>query len=189
MYSLKTGLGDQQARFQVFMGNRPDYEFAPCKDGFSALKEGDIYSIGLACGNGWRKVFNVYAKLVYALPCSIAPIKMPYHSWQDYRDKELLQNNSNTALFFAASNQDLQDSIAKDAITIIMGKTYAKTLFLPNTLNWINDKFGIDSKHKVIVCPYFDYRQLSNSGILFLVDIIKQIGAHSGSIFAASHIE
>ena len=78
MHSLQKGLGDRHAHFNVFMGNRPDYEFAPCKDQFRALKVGDVYAIGQACGNGWRKVFNVYAKLVYALPDSRSPIEMPH---------------------------------------------------------------------------------------------------------------
>lgn len=187
---MQKGLGEQSAHFKVFMGNRPNFDFMPSKDKFSALTSGDIYSIGQACGNGWRKVFNVFAKLLYALPDSISPIKTHHSCWQDYRDKELLQIESNTALVFAALHQDIQDSMTSDDITIIMGKTYANTLNLPDTLNWIDDKFAVDSKFKLIVCPYFDYRQLTNNGLLFLVNILGSLSeAHSGSIFPVSHIK
>jgi hypothetical protein len=59
-----------------------------------------------------------------------------------------------------------------------MGKTYAKqslpVLAIEPLVNlqWLDADFAVDPEHGIIVCPYFDYRQLSNSKIDRLVDLI-----------------
>lgn len=160
-----SGLGDHNARFRVYIGNRPDYEFG--KQGMVALTEEDICRIGQHCGNGWRKVFNVYAKILFTLPPSFG-FKQHFKSWQQYRDKSLLQQGSNTALLFTPPDFNCVDSLH-----IIMGRTYAGSLSLSDSLEWLNPEFAIDINKRLIICPYFDYRQLSDAKILFLSDLIK----------------
>jgi len=133
-----------------------------------ALTQENIFRIGQHCGNGWRKVFNVYAKLVFTLPPSFG-FKQHFNSWQQYRDNSLLQQGSNTALLFTPP--DFNDV---GGLHIVMGRTYAKSLNLSDSLEWLNPEFGIDTRQKLIVCPYFDYRQLSNAKILFLSDLIRK---------------
>lgn len=161
-----TGLGDHNARFRVYIGNRPDFEFS--ESGLVALGEEDIQRIGQHCGNGWRKVFNVYAKIMFTLPISFG-FKQHFNSWQHYRDNSLLQEGSNTALLFTPP--DFNDV---GGLHIVMGRTYAKSLFAVDDLQWITPEFAIHRQHKLIVCPYFDYRQLSNAKILFLSDLIRK---------------
>ncbi|ALS98159.1 DUF6942 family protein [Lacimicrobium alkaliphilum] len=161
------GLGDHNARFRVYIGNRPDHEFG--KAGIVALTQEDILRIGQHCGNGWRKVFNVYAKLAFTLPPSFG-FKRNFRSWQQYRDNSLLQQGSNTALLFTPP--DLTNR--PDCVHIVMGRTYAKSLDLGEGLRWINPEFAVDHTKRLIVCPYFDYRQLSNIKILFLSDLIER---------------
>lgn len=47
-----------------------------------------------------------------------------------------------------------------------MGRTYARALVnsgrLDVPLTWLDHEFAINAASRVIVCPYFDYRQLSN---------------------------
>jgi len=162
------GLGDSNAHFRVFIANRPNFQFSRTDNGLHAVQTGEIYAIGQACGNGWRKVFNVYAKLYYALQGELLAKTKTHSSWQAYRDDKLLQKGSDTALIFC----EPEFAIAK-GLHIIMGRTYAKSLQLPNTLVWLNQEFAIDTFNRIIVCPYFDYRQLSNQKILFLVELIK----------------
>lgn len=167
----------------MYIANRPNYAELPDLLSVQAIASGDIYEIGQACGNGWRKVFNVYAKFIYALSgaCKnvalaeqfkwIASISHRHDSWQTYRDNELLQSNSNLNLCFSS----YQHSVDEKHLNIIMGRTYAKTLNLPNMI-WLNEEFAISLYRHVIVCPYFDYRQLSNLKIIFLVEqVLKKI--------------
>jgi hypothetical protein len=188
---LLTELGDPNACFKVYIGNRPDFLFANedrYTKGAIPLEKNEIYACGQACGNGWRKVFNVYAKVVYATGISALMVPAPYKndkcppaSWQAYRDTVLLQKNSNTALVFSPINNDTlsagnPDNAEKEtSLHLIMGKTYANSVDLPSDFTWVNHEFAVSKRHKVIVCPYFDYRQLSNIKIVFLVDLIRQV--------------
>ncbi|GGD63877.1 DUF6942 family protein [Lacimicrobium alkaliphilum] len=167
--NLLSGLGERNARLKVYIANRPDYGFADNKYGMRVLAGQEIAYIGRACGNGWRKVFNVYAKLVFTLPHA-SGFRQDAQSWQQYRDSYLLQAGSDTALCFNAP--DVSDPAG---LHIVMGRTYAKSLMLGDGLEWINPEFAIDREHRLIVCPYFDYRQLSNSKILFLSDLIQGV--------------
>lgn len=167
---VPAGLGAPDATLRVYLGNRPAYTFEGASDGIYPLRDGEIYQIGQACGNGWRKVFNVYAKLVFGLhEQAIWPVTQS--SWQAYRDKCLLQSDSGTALVFASP-----DFSQSDALHILMGRTYANALEIPFALHWLTPEFAINTQHRTIVCPYFDYRQLSNIKIDFLVELIRSRG-------------
>ena len=141
----------------------------------SPLSAGEINSIGQACGNGWRKIFNVYAKLLYSLNRNNFEFSQLAPSWQQYRDSFLLQSKSNTALLFSPPLLDPYSI----KYHIICGKTYAKQLLesgkLKAELNWLDGEFAVDKKHRLIVCPYFDYRQLSNIKIERLANMLSHI--------------
>ncbi|MFA3792424.1 hypothetical protein AB6T38_15015 [Aliiglaciecola sp. SL4] len=164
-----SGLGDKNAHINVYIQNRPSFSFEAQQQGLYPLQKGEIYAIGQACGNGWRKVFNVYAKLLFPLLGHFNGVDQRCSTWQQYRDEELLQPGSHTALWFTPPKFEQSDTLH-----IIMGRTYAKSLNLPNTLEWINQEFAIDLSQRIVVCPYFDYRQLSNHKILFMLEIITQ---------------
>jgi hypothetical protein len=170
-----SGLGDVCAQFNVYIANRPafsDYSNLGC---IKPLSAGEIHAIGLACGNGWRKVFNVYAKLLFALHAENIVSLQSSQSWQHFRDHVLLQDSSNTRLLFLAPKLDNIEDSNSNVIHIIMGKTYANSLNLPYSLTWLDHEFAIDIYNKLLVCPYFDYRQLSNIKIMRLVELIKQL--------------
>jgi len=176
------GFGDSDFNFAVYIANKPNMLEYQDLDGVTALVEGEINVINQACGNGWRKVFNVYAKLLYALDKKSFDYSTKAATWQDYRDKYLLQNKSKTALLFSApqlvTNKSISNNIVvnntiannritnKDTVHIICGKGHAKALIssgkLKTNLVWLDDEFAIDNDNRLIVCPYFDYRQLSN---------------------------
>ena len=56
-----------------------------------------------------------------------------------------------------------------------MGKTYANKLGLAEQALWLNEFFAINKTTNTIVCPYFDYRQLSNIKISQLANLIKKL--------------
>ena len=139
------------------------------------LVDSEINVINRACGNGWRKVFNVYAKLLYALDKRHFDYSDKAPTWQNYRDRYLLQAQSKTALLF--STPKLMQG--RDVVHIICGKGHAKALInsgkLIASLVWLDDEFAIDSENKLIICPYFDYRQLSNVKIERLAGLLQSL--------------
>lgn len=168
------GFGDKHAHVLVYIANRPPMEQYTTLTTLLPLAKAQINSINQACGNGWRKVFNVYAKVLFALPSEYYSFAKKADSWQEFRDNSLLQKNSNTALLFSAPNLAEQD-----CIHIITGRTYAKEMInrgmLACQLEWLDDEFAIDKANKLIVCPYFDYRQLSNIKIARLSELVAQL--------------
>lgn len=162
----ESGLGDANAPFKVYIGNRPDYADFTLSQSVVPLAIQDISAIGQACGNGWRKVFNVYAKLAFALSPTWSGQR--YERWQQLRDQSLLQAQSRLSLLFSAPVFS-----ADQTFHLVMGKHYALSLNLPSTLVWLDHEFAYDSENNLIVCPYFDYRQLSNQKIIRLVELIK----------------
>lgn len=136
---------------------------------------GEVSSINSACGNGWRKIFNVYAKLLYALDKNYFDFSTFATTWQNYRDSFLLQHKSKTALLFSPP----QPSANEKTLHIICGKTYARQLLASNQItanfDWLDDEFAIDKAQNLIICPYFDYRQLSNCKIEKLSTLLTEL--------------
>lgn len=172
--SSQYGFGDAEAQCNVYIANVPPMAEYADMQALQPLQRGEIELINRACGNGWRKVFNVYAKLLFALDARQFSFTKQANSWQLFRDQYLLQAQSNTALWFSAPR--LNGDSRK--IHIIAGRTYAKALLdagLSAQLNWLNNEFAVDSYHRLLVCPYFDYRQLNNEKLLFLAQLIKEL--------------
>ncbi len=203
---MSCGLGDSQYLIAACIDKRPAFMHLEQLEGWQGMVDGEIAAIGNACGNGWRKVFNVYAKLLWALAKDpvIAKALRPalssvasFDRWQDYRDACLLRSDSGTALLFSEpcfSEHTSSGSVLSEAgpalkvpgeraetqpLHIIMGRGYGKALACkaeaPFSLEWLNDAFAIDRHRRVIVSPYFDYRQLSDARIDTLVGLVKSL--------------
>lgn len=185
----QTGFGDNKAQFCVYLANRPPMPEYQQLDSVLALGPGDIDRIYRHSGNGWRKIFNVYAKLLFALDKELFPYAHQAQSWQEFRDTQLLQHNSNTALLFSQPQLvvTLGDAPVPDVhvsdiagqhhhnFHIIAGRTHAKQLLaegLQTELHWLNDEFAIDPKRKLLVTPFFDYRQLNNEKIAYTATLL-----------------
>lgn len=174
------GFGSSDYQIAVYIANRPPILEYQALTQLTALTTGEITHIGLHCGNGWRKVFNVYAKLLYALDVQQFNFASFASTWQQYRDGFLLQAHTKTALLFNAPQLiSIKHNTEVKPIHIIMGKTYAKSLLntgaLDIELTWLNNEFAINYLQRVIICPYFDYRQLSNVKIDKLAQLIKSL--------------
>ena len=172
---INIGFGDTDFSFAVYIANKPNMLEYQGLCEVTPLVEGEINAINQTCGNGWRKVFNVYAKLLYSLDKQYYNFSTYAATWQDYLDKYLLQAQSKTALLFSAP----QLIPNKEIVHIICGKGHAKALInsgkLVANLVWLDDEFAIDSTNKLIVCPYFDYRQLSNIKIEYLAYLLQSL--------------
>ncbi|WP_372624831.1 hypothetical protein [Arsukibacterium sp.] len=168
------GFGEDTADIRVYIARRPPMaEYAQLQQ-LKPLQSGEIALINSACGNGWRKVFNVYSKLLFVLDAQQFTFSRQAVSWQQYRDQFLLQTGSNTALLFSAP--ELQPELR--TVHIIAGRTHAKALLdagLAAQLTWLNNEFAIDKFNRLLVCPYFDYRQLNNEKLAYLAQLIKAL--------------
>lgn len=161
------GLGAQQPNFSVYIENRPMLDAYQFLQQIQPLVDGDIAEIVNATSNHWRKIFNVYAKLIFSCADFLAMPK--FTTWQQLRDEYLLQAQSSLALVFSVPNLD------GDGIKIITGHTYAKSLTLGVDFDAMGEDFFVSKKHRLIVSPYFDYRQLSNIKIEKLSSIIREL--------------
>lgn len=160
-----SGYGDPAFEFAVYIGNTPSvYEHSGYSD-LQPMKPGDIASIVQQTGNHWRKIFNLYAKLMHQLEPGFES------EWQQYREGRLLQRGSKQALLFS------QPQLGKPstAIHLVTGKSHAEHLGLLTRCDAINEHFYVNCTAKLIVSPYFDYRQLSNRKLETLVEIVRSI--------------
>ncbi|WP_394203430.1 DUF6942 family protein [Marinagarivorans algicola] len=190
---LEVGLGVSQAPLAIYMANRPVNDHYPTLNHLQPLAPGELSHIVANNTNHWRKVFNVYAKVLWQLkwhqkwPCGHYLKGHPLYcelnsgrtpttqssaqSWQEYRDTQLLQAHSHEALLFSAPHFGPAFQ-SQPHIKIIAGKTYAAALKLP-PLTWVDAYFAVNQEAHLVVTPYLDYRQLSNERIETLAAIIE----------------
>jgi len=174
MKILTQGFGTSKGLIAIYIENAPPMSEYEQLTGVQPLQQGEIDMINHSCGNGWRKVFNVYAKILkqwqHADHHSTNKV-----SWQDYRDSMLLQHGSQEALLFS------KPDFSKKNYTyhVIAGRTYAKKILRDNnfthSLIWLDQEFAIDRVSNLVICPYLDYRQLSNIKITRLIDLLNSL--------------
>lgn len=160
------GFGNNNASIYLYIENTPPLEQYQTLDTVKPLASGEIANIANLTGNHWRKIFNVLAKLVFELE------NTSFERWQLLRDDALLQNNSNYCLRLDAP---IITKLDCNKVHIILGKTYATKLEIAEQCHWLTPYFAINQNKKIIICPYFDYRQLSNIKITQLVQLIKSL--------------
>jgi len=175
------GLGGANYRMAIYLANRPPLDDYPQLDTLRPMFSGELDHIVCNTSNHWRKVFSVYAKFLFELKAQQSwPECDDYKRWQDYRDQRMLQSNSEVALLFspphllAVSPLSSASNPVVSPIHIIAGKTYAETLGLSGQLTWLDAHFAVIEDQRLIVCPYLDYRQLSNERIGRLVGYIQR---------------
>jgi hypothetical protein len=168
------GFGVEQGLIAIYVENPPSMSEYQFLDKVQPLSSGEFEVINQACGNGWRKVFNVYAKILAEWQHRDHDFTK-FTRWQDYRDKALLQGHSQEALLFSPPNFSEKNY----KFHVIAGRTYAKKLLrdhvFTNTLVWLDEEFAIDKVSNLVICPYLDYRQLSNIKITRLVELLTEL--------------
>lgn len=165
------GFGSERATLHVYIDKRPPLDAYSNLTDCRALALGEVAEIGRLTGNHWRKIMNVYAKLLHGLQ----PVNSS--TWQWFRDNKLLQSGADHSLCF---DLPIFNNDACENIHLIMGKTYLQSItnkqdWLKNEMVWVDPYFAINKKYNLIACPYFDYRQLSNLKIERLHTIIRAL--------------
>lgn len=165
------GLGPDNFSIALYIANRPELEDYLSLNCLRPMQPGEISYIAQETGNHWRKVFNVSAKFICQfLSDSTDEHELPL-SWQEYRDSILYQKHSSISLLFSPPQ-----FTTENVIHIVAGHTYARELGL-NNLIWLDDKFAINKSKQLIVCPYLDYRQLSNARIHQLSGLVSSLSS------------
>lgn len=164
------GFGNKEFKLAIYIANRPELDNYPDQATLIPLNPGEIDYIGKNTSNHWRKVFNVSAKFLFQLYSEHDQQQVEgFDNWQDYRDRTLFQAECQETLLFSAPQ--FTDN---DVIHIVAGKTYAEQLGLQNLI-WLDKYFAVSSNEHLIVCPYLDYRQLSNARIDTLVSLVQKL--------------
>lgn len=166
------GLGGKNAVVRVYIDKRPNREDYLQLDRLRGVNQGEIYDIGQDFGNGWRKVFNLLAKLMFSLTSARVTSTKDCKTWQMFRDRQCLWGDTEHALLFSLPCQN------EDGVNIIMGKTYGMNLvekgMLPNDFVWLDAHFALSQSSRTIISPYFDYRQLTNERLQILVSLVDR---------------
>lgn len=124
-------------------------------------------------GNNWRKIFNTYAKLCHLLGLDHKSLE----TWQDYRDNYLLGSEGAFQLLCFGNKDELRkqaDLLSEEMLVLITGKKCAEAIGVSERLYWLDQSFAQVIGRNWLVCPYFDYRQLSNIKIEQLVELIHE---------------
>ena len=157
------GFGSPQANLIIYCNNTPTTSLL-INNQIIPICYPDIEKINTDNGNGWRKIFNVYAKLLF----EINPLK--FKSWQDLRNDFLLQSHCNHQLVL---NPDSIPSLNNNTLQILMGKTFALTHYNETQIDWIEPHIAKVKDENVFITPYFDYRQFNNEKIKNFAKIVK----------------
>jgi hypothetical protein len=174
-------IGAENPKCIVYCENKPNIEFLGPLHGCTEILVGDtprqvsINKIVEHNGNHWRKIFNIYSKIAWAL------FSDQTSSWQQYREQELLREGSDTLLVTTRNLEvDLIESNA-EAIHLVMGKDYFRQMLAmwPTNNFKVEDAsyqsiraFKLNGIH-IVNTPYFDYRQFPNKAIDKLVAYFK----------------
>ncbi|OUS31770.1 hypothetical protein A9Q99_02925 [Gammaproteobacteria bacterium 45_16_T64] len=157
------GIGAYGCKLAVYIANRPPLESYVSREKLVPATVGELAHIGKEVGNHWRKIINIYGKLGFMLATE------GFSTWQEYRDHFLLTGGAKQALLF---NECIASDI-EGCLHIVMGKAHSLKLLGDDELIWVDSDFAISRERRIIVTPYFDYRQLSNMKLEKLVGILK----------------
>ncbi|WP_199611205.1 DUF6942 family protein [Flocculibacter collagenilyticus] len=174
------GVGCSKPKVILHVQNHPpldEYKQLINEGVYRPLRADEIKNIISQSGNHWRKIFSIYAKLLFA----ITKAQYQHHSqrslpntWQDYRDTVLLTEHCIGAIQWESDAHCFSCA----GVHLICGFTYAAAL-LPD-VNWQKEKNGepvrlwqltsevssIDKAEDgsaIWTVPYFDYRQFPNA--------------------------
>jgi hypothetical protein len=162
---LAKGLGNPTAWLTIHIGNEPKCPQGLALSPLKPMSAGEL-TLWLECNsNHWRKIFNIIAKLMFQLEVH------EFESWQSYRDERLLQADSGCALVFGPP----KESVNEPRVQIITGKQFAESLGKLDYFTELQPGFFHEENSRLIVTPYFDYRQLSNVKVDYLASLVQRI--------------
>ena len=156
-------IGEATAVLNVCINNVPEWPSQTFPENTTTLSGNELSQLIAVNSNHWRKIFNVYAKLLHA----INPKNTD--DWRQVRDHRLLQAGNQHALTLGTPR--LEQPLK--SLTLIAGKQFAENLGLLTNAQEIHPGIYRPSINNCLVVPYFDYRALSDKKIAWLADEIR----------------
>lgn len=158
------GFGSKQADLVVYLPNRPQIDEFINLDSFRALRSGEVQEIISQCGNHWRKIFSIYAKIAFAID------PKDYSTWQQYRDTVLLTDHGAEAVIFGCEIVPFSEK----TFHFIAGRAHFDAFSLKREeFKEIGNDGKIFVKNRIFQIPYFDYRQFPNKLVEKIVIFCK----------------
>ena len=163
---MRDYLGEAHAALTVCVEHQPRWPEPAFASGRSTLYPGELAKLVDANSNHWRKIFNVYAKLLYALRPDAAT------DWRALREQQLFQPGQQHGLRMGST---LAEEVNQRAgLSLIAGKQYANALGLLNQATSLAPGIFLHDDRACLITPYFDYRALSDANITRLAQIITE---------------
>lgn len=166
------GIGAKRPALILYLPHRPEAIVLSGTGEYGSVNSLGVRTFLADCDNHWRKIFNCYAKIAFAL------FGRDFLTWQDYRDNRLLTEQSLELMVFPDSKGSLREhTLGSSRISIISGIATARKMSLDfetwKLLRGFYLKEHPKNGHTTILTPYFDYRQLSNQKIETLLQLLK----------------
>ncbi|EAR11044.1 DUF6942 family protein [Reinekea blandensis] len=163
---MRDYLGEPQATLTVCVEHQPRWPEPAFASGRSTLFPGELAILVGANSNHWRKIFNVYAKLLCALKPDAAT------DWRALRDQQLFQPGQQHGLRMGSI---VAENINENTgLTLIAGKQYADALGLLSQATSLAPGIFVHDHANCLITPYFDYRALSDASIARLAQIMTE---------------
>ena len=165
-------LGSDNPLFILYLPRLIPLEGLNIADLDRPAQPGELCQVMQSCSNDWRKIFSTYAKIIHAT-------LQLNSTWQDYRDKRLLQPGGNSAIEFSST---LRLTDFPQAIHLIGGKSFAKSFeFGQQVLHALEGDARVHYTGNTYQPQYFDYRSFPNILIDKLVLHLHAPLAHSNN--------
>lgn len=159
----QAGLGGEDFQIGLCIGNFPSCLDIESVAGIRFAGEGELSHIVEQTGNHWRKIFNICAKIGFAL----WPEKT--QSWQQYRDSLLFRQSASLCLFFSPP-----PTLKEGQLLLILGKQYRREIFPDAGFTAVSEVVYRHPELPIYQVPYFDYRQLPNKQLDALILLLRQ---------------
>ncbi|CAA0091856.1 Uncharacterised protein [BD1-7 clade bacterium] len=156
------GFGNHSATVRVYLPNPPPVNPFNYPEKIRPLSVADQHVIVTESGNHWRKIFVILAKLGLKF-------RDEGDDWRAYRASRLLSADGEMAVLFSPPNENF------GGVHIVAGKACAELLGVADNVVWLDRYFAVDKVARLIVCPYLDYRQLSDARLDRLLELVASL--------------
>ncbi|NRB39175.1 MAG: hypothetical protein HRU20_12015 [Pseudomonadales bacterium] len=157
---------------RLYLPHRPPMQEFESLNGIKLLQHGDINTIIAATGNHWRKIFVIFSKIAAALDSRQL-------DWKTYQQNHLLQGSGSELLVFCDDQGELASQLINEVNTqtihLFSGKACAEAAGCMPYCEALESGFYRSHQGNVFITPYFDYRQLSNVKIDYLLSLLTPL--------------
>ena len=160
---MKPGIGSTKPQLVLYIDKRPSVASVLQLEKLRPAFTGEVPALIEKCGNHWRKIFSILAKLSFGLDTRGCC------SWQHYRDEVLLTEQGAEALLFCNELKEF----SSQPFHLIGGERFFKEFdFAGEDFCELDAAGKVRFSGRVFQTPYFDCRQFPNA---LIEEVIAQM--------------